>query len=137
MPTSSCCRSRTARIAAAIGCKAGGLAASPDIEQREQMRQPACPVHDQHAAAGSQPQAGLSARETMQTAQRLYEDGYITYMRTDSVTLSQEAHQRRPQSRIDGDYGDDVPQPRSRGSTPTRSKTPRKPTKPSAPPAPR
>ncbi len=33
----------------------------------------------------------LSARETMRTAQRLYERGFITYMRTDSPTLSAEA----------------------------------------------
>lgn len=32
----------------------------------------------------------LSARETMRTAQRLYEQGFITYMRTDSPFLSQE-----------------------------------------------
>lgn len=32
----------------------------------------------------------LSARETMRTAQRLYEQGFITYMRTDSPTLSTE-----------------------------------------------
>lgn len=34
---------------------------------------------------------GLSARETMRTAQRLYEEGFITYMRTDSPSLSGEA----------------------------------------------
>jgi DNA topoisomerase I len=34
---------------------------------------------------------GLSARDTMRTAQSLYENGYITYMRTDSVNLSQQA----------------------------------------------
>jgi DNA topoisomerase-1 len=34
---------------------------------------------------------GLGARETMKIAQNLYENGYITYMRTDSVHLSQQA----------------------------------------------
>ena len=33
----------------------------------------------------------MSAQQVMRTAQRLYEDGYITYMRTDSVILSKEA----------------------------------------------
>ncbi|MCI1834736.1 MAG: type I DNA topoisomerase [Bifidobacterium tibiigranuli] len=33
----------------------------------------------------------MSSRQTMRAAQGLYENGYITYMRTDSVTLSQEA----------------------------------------------
>ncbi|MFT8330155.1 type I DNA topoisomerase [Bifidobacterium psychraerophilum] len=34
---------------------------------------------------------GMSSRATMRAAQGLYENGHITYMRTDSVTLSQEA----------------------------------------------
>lgn len=34
---------------------------------------------------------GLGARQTMRLAQQLYENGFITYMRTDSVNLSQQA----------------------------------------------
>ncbi|RBP97718.1 DNA topoisomerase I [Bifidobacterium aemilianum] len=40
-------------------------------------------------AAGNR--LSMSSRQTMRAAQGLYENGYITYMRTDSVTLSQEA----------------------------------------------
>lgn len=48
---------------------------------------------------------GFTARKTMQTAQRLYENGYITYMRTDSTTLSGEAVDAA-RNLVRSEYGD-------------------------------
>ena len=43
-------------------------------------------------------QLGLTVAQTMQCAQRLYEGGFISYMRTDSTHMSAEAHQAANQS---------------------------------------
>ena len=48
---------------------------------------------------------GFTAKRTMQVAQKLYEDGFITYMRTDGVVVSQEAIQAA-RALIAQDYGD-------------------------------
>ena len=75
------------------------------IEQREQTRRPAAPFTTSTLQQESNRKLGMTARQTMQTAQRLYEEGIITYMRTDSVSLSQEALSAA-RDRIKSDYGD-------------------------------
>lgn len=57
----------------------------------------------------------FSVSRTMQVAQRLYEQGLITYMRTDSVNLSSEA-MKDAESAIASQYGDDYVQPRNYNS---------------------
>ena len=52
----------------------------------------------------------------MQTAQRLYENGYITYMRTDSTTLSKEAV-NAARNLVRSEYGEDFLHPTVRTYT--------------------
>ena len=61
------------------------------IEERNQVRKPSPPFTTSTLQQEGNRKLGLAARDTMRTAQRLYEDGHITYMRTDSVNLSGEA----------------------------------------------
>jgi len=74
------------------------------IEHRQQTRKPPAPFTTSTLQQEANRKLNMSARETMQTAQRLYEDGNITYMRTDSVTLSQEAI-TASRNRIEKNYG--------------------------------
>jgi DNA topoisomerase-1 len=62
-----------------------------DVNEREQMRSPAPPFTTSTLQQEANRKLGFSARQTMQVAQRLYEQGLITYMRTDSVHLSNQA----------------------------------------------
>ncbi|MEX2287092.1 MAG: type I DNA topoisomerase, partial [Planctomycetaceae bacterium] len=61
------------------------------IESRAQKRNPYAPFTTSTLQQEANRKLGLTARDTMRVAQRLYEDGNITYMRTDSVHLSDEA----------------------------------------------
>ncbi len=62
-----------------------------EVEQTKTRRSPAAPFITSTLQQEANRKLGMSARRTMQTAQKLYEQGHITYMRTDSPILSSEA----------------------------------------------
>ncbi|WP_417384520.1 type I DNA topoisomerase [Gimesia sp.] len=83
------------------------------VEQRMQSRKPPAPFTTSTLQQEGNRKLNMSARETMQVAQRLYEDGHITYMRTDSVNLSNEAVSAS-RKRIEDLYGKDYLSPEIR-----------------------
>ncbi|MDA0378498.1 MAG: type I DNA topoisomerase, partial [Bacteroidetes bacterium] len=62
-----------------------------DVEERMTTRKPAAPFITSTLQQEASRKLRLSARDTMRVAQKLYEQGFITYMRTDSTSLSEEA----------------------------------------------
>ncbi len=64
-----------------------------EIQEKHSKTRPAPPFTTSTLQQESNRKLRLSARETMRTAQRLYESGLITYMRTDSPALSEEGIQ--------------------------------------------
>jgi len=81
------------------GDGARGLAARLDgrpftvtkVEEKPYRRKPYAPFITSTLQQEASRKLRFSAQQTMRTAQRLYENGYITYMRTDSVNLSETA----------------------------------------------
>ena len=61
------------------------------VERRPYRRSPYPPFRTTTLQQEASRKLGFSAKYAMSVAQRLYENGYITYMRTDSITLSQTA----------------------------------------------
>ena len=62
-----------------------------DISEKETLRHPSPPFTTSTLQQSAINNLGYSAKKTMMTAQKLYEQGFITYMRTDSVNLSLES----------------------------------------------
>ena len=61
------------------------------VESKPYTRRPAAPFTTSTMQQEAAPKLRFSARQTMSVAQGLYENGYITYMRTDSPSLSGQA----------------------------------------------
>ncbi len=61
------------------------------VDEKPYTRRPAPPFMTSTLQQEASRKLRLSSQQTMRVAQRLYENGYITYMRTDSTTLSESA----------------------------------------------
>ncbi len=62
-----------------------------ELESRKTSSKPSAPFITSTLQQAASTRMGFSVKKTMTLAQRLYEAGYITYMRTDSTNLSDEA----------------------------------------------
>ena len=88
---------------------AAGLEARPfsvtAVEEKPYRRSPAAPFRTSTLQQEASRKLRYSSQTTMRYAQRLYENGYITYMRTDSVALSETAV-RAARSHAERAYGE-------------------------------
>lgn len=82
-----------------------------NLEVKPAKRNPAAPFTTSTLQQEASRKLGFSVARTMQIAQRLYESGKITYMRTDSVNLSQTAIDAAS-AEIKSAWGDKYHQPR-------------------------
>src|SRR3954454_24662450 len=70
---------------------AGAEFAVRSLEEKPYTRRPAAPFTTSTLQQEASRKLRFSSRQTMRVAQTLYENGYITYMRTDSTNLSEQA----------------------------------------------
>ena len=77
-----------------------------DRKQRTRAKSPSAPFITSTLQQEANRKLSLSSGRTMSIAQRLYENGYITYMRTDSTNLSKEAVTGARET-VAARYGDD------------------------------
>lgn len=83
-----------------------------NVETRPGTRSASAPFTTSTLQQEASSRLGYNVTNTMRLAQRLYEEGYITYMRTDSVNLSQEAIEGA-KKQITSEYGSEYSSPRN------------------------
>lgn len=76
-----------------------------DIVKKEMRRTPPPPYTTSTLQQDGARRMGLSGRRTMSLAQKLYEEGYITYHRTDSVAISESARKQMTEY-VKKEFGD-------------------------------
>lgn len=91
-----------------------------DVTVKPAKRSPAAPFTTSTLQQEASRKLGYSVSKTMLLAQRLYESGKITYMRTDSINLSETA-MADIQKEIKSSYGDKYYQPRKYKSKDTNA----------------
>ncbi len=82
------------------------------VERKPYRRSPYAPFRTTTLQQEASRKLGFSAKYTMSVAQRLYENGHITYMRTDSTILSQtaiDAARRQARELYGAEYVPDAP----------------------------
>ena len=82
------------------------------VKKSPLIKKPSAPFTTSTMQQEASRKLGFNVSRTMQTAQKLYEAGHITYMRTDSVTLSETAL-NSVHSTINSKYGSEYSQRRS------------------------
>jgi DNA topoisomerase I len=83
-----------------------------NLEKKSATKSPAAPFTTSTLQQEAARKLGFSVSQTMTVAQRLYEAGFITYMRTDSVNLSNDA-MSSIKKEIEKEYGESYSNPRS------------------------
>lgn len=82
-----------------------------DLKETEQKRSPRPPFTTSTLQQAASTRLGLAPSRTMRAAQKLYEAGHITYMRTDSTNMSKQA-QTQILAILHKEYGEEYVQPR-------------------------
>lgn len=86
------------------------------IKETETKRQPRPPFTTSTMQQTASSRLGFSPSRTMGAAQKLYEAGHITYMRTDSVNMSQVAH-KQILALLNSEFGKEYVSPRQHKTT--------------------